>query len=623
MSKKDDRVEQLHQAQVEYEQAEQLHKRALAIREQVLKGDHPDTARSLNNLALLRWHRGQLQAASNLAWQEGAVRERLVRINIASQAEAAMQTIAQSLLVSSDFPLSAHLSVQHQVGKERAAQVILNRKSLLQEAAGNQHQALLEATRPETREKLEALRTKRAELSALMYRRESASQQDLRRLAGVRQEAEQIETELAREYPAFREATQASSVEKIRQTLPPGTVLVEFYRYRRYSQGADAKPQEARYVAYVIGVPEDGQAEDVGDAEAIDTQVADLREALQSSGNEPVVRKLGAQLYQVLFTQFAPKLASAQRLLISPDGALNLMPFEVLVDEHSQYLVQRWEVGYVAAARDVRQWRTQRHSQGQMAAFVHPNYDATTPGKAQPRQNTPVTMRADAGTRRASPVGKFTPLPGAASEGQVVQEHFPQAVVLRDEMATEQALKGLRGPRLLHLATHGFALQDREAQELPLAQVMQSERELQPLWDNPMLRAGVALAGANVPGTGGSDEDGILTAVEAARLDLRGTQLVVLSACETGLGTVRYGEGVMGLRRAFTLAGARAQLFSLAPVSDAGTVELIQGYYQHLAAGQGHTASLHAVQLAMLHSGVDPYTWASFVAYGYPGPLGE
>lgn len=93
-SEKDERVEQHIQAQREYERAEQLYKRALAIREQVLKGDHPDTARSLNNLAMLRWHRGQLQAASNLAWQEGAVRERLVRINIASQAEVAMQTIA-------------------------------------------------------------------------------------------------------------------------------------------------------------------------------------------------------------------------------------------------------------------------------------------------------------------------------------------------------------------------------------------------------------------------------------------------------------------------------------------------------------------------------------------------
>lgn len=525
--------------------------------------------------------------------------------------------------MSSDFPLSAHLSVQHQGGKEHAAQVILNRKSLLQEAAGHQHQALLEAARPETREKLEALRSRRAELSALMYKRESVSQQDLQRLARVRQEAEQIETELAREYPAFREATQVPSMAEIRQTLPPGTVLVEFYRYRRYSQGPDAKPQEPHYAAYVIGAPDDGQAEDVGDAEAIDTQVAILREALQASGNELVVRKVSAQLYQALLAKFAPQLASAQRLLISPDGGLNLMPFEGLVDEHGQYLVQRWEVGYVATARDVRQWQTQRHSQGQVAALVNPKYNSTGPGKAQPPQETPVTVLADAGTRRASPMGKFTPLPGAAREGQVIHTHFPQAVVLRDDTATEQALKGLHGPRVLHLATHGFALQDREAQALPLAPMMQSERERLPLWDNPMLLAGVALAGANVAGTGGSEEDGILTAVEAARLDLRGTQLVVLSACETGLGTVHYGEGVMGLRRAFTLAGARAQLFSLAAVSDAGTVELITGYYQHLAAGQGHTASLRAVQLAMLQRGVDPYTWASFVAYGYPGPLGE
>jgi CHAT domain-containing protein len=152
---------------------------------------------------------------------------------------------------------------------------------------------------------------------------------------------------------------------------------------------------------------------------------------------------------------------------------------------------------------------------------------------------------------------------------------------------------------------------------------MLGEPGIQPLWANPMLRAGVALAGANVRSAGSTEDEGILTAAEAARLDLRGTQLVVLSACETGLGEVRYGEGVMGLRRAFALAGARAQLFSLWEVSDPGTVALMEGYDQNLVEGKGHAAALRMVQLALLQQGTDPNVWASFVAYGDPGPPGE
>ncbi len=114
------------------------------------------------------------------------------------------------------------------------------------------------------------------------------------------------------------------------------------------------------------------------------------------------------------------------------------------------------------------------------------------------------------------------------------------------------------------------------------------------------------------------DEDGVLTAQEAAGLDLRGTQLVVLSACETGIGNVANGEGVYGLRRAFVLAGAASQLTSLWQVSDAGTKDLMVQYYDRLLANEGRSAALRQTQLAFLHSTnyQHPYYWAAFVPSG-------
>jgi CHAT domain-containing protein len=134
--------------------------------------------------------------------------------------------------------------------------------------------------------------------------------------------------------------------------------------------------------------------------------------------------------------------------------------------------------------------------------------------------------------------------------------------------------------------------------------------------ENPLLRSGLALAGANQHKSG--DDDGVLTAMEAAALDLWGTKLVVLSACNTGVGEVKNGDGVYGLRRALVLAGAETQVMSLWPVSDQGTRELMVEYYNGLKAGKGRSEALRQVQLRMQADPrrQHPYYWASFIVSG-------
>jgi CHAT domain-containing protein len=133
---------------------------------------------------------------------------------------------------------------------------------------------------------------------------------------------------------------------------------------------------------------------------------------------------------------------------------------------------------------------------------------------------------------------------------------------------------------------------------------------------NPLLKSGLFFAGANVGETEG--DDGVLTAYEATSLDLWGTKLVVLSACETGLGDVRDGDGVYGLRRALVLAGSESQMISLWPVSDIGTRDLMIDYYKRLKAGEGRSEALRQSQLKMLTNPQrrHPYYWASFIQSG-------
>ena len=208
----------------------------------------------------------------------------------------------------------------------------------------------------------------------------------------------------------------------------------------------------------------------------------------------------------------------------------------------------------------------------------------------------------------------FDRLPGTATESRTVGSLLSPATVLTGTEATETALKAVQSPRVLHIATHGFFLAD---QDLSTAASPGGATSL----EDPMLRSGIVLAGANI-GKSGND-DGVLTALEAAGLNLSGTQLVVLSACETGVGEVKTGEGVFGLRRAFMVAGAETLVMSLWQVDDTATQRLMTEFYQRLAKGQDRGEALRQASLTLMQEPAyrHPFFWASFIAAGETGPL--
>jgi CHAT domain-containing protein len=202
---------------------------------------------------------------------------------------------------------------------------------------------------------------------------------------------------------------------------------------------------------------------------------------------------------------------------------------------------------------------------------------------------------------------------------------MPGLTDYRGSRATETAPKAVHGPKILHLATHGFFLSD-EPPDPSGADVARAGTAGGPTLstearENPLLRSGLALAGANQLVSG--EDDGILTAMEATGLDLWGTKLVVLSACETGVGKVTNGDGVYGLRRALVIAGAESMVMSLWQVDDAATRDLMAGYYARLTAGKPRGAALRDIQLEIQGKPkyAHPYYWASFLPAGDNTPL--
>jgi CHAT domain-containing protein len=320
-------------------------------------------------------------------------------------------------------------------------------------------------------------------------------------------------------------------------------------------------------------------------------------------------------------------LGDARLVLLSPDGELNLLPFGVLVDEEYHYLIERLTFITLTTGRDLLRLTVKNASRQGPVIVANPDFDSPSSSVVV----SPASAGWEGGAHRLEDWSdpRFAPLAGTAGEATALKRLLPEATVLTGAAATEATLKQLQGPRILHIATHGFFVVNHEEDVLKglgfveLHSADSLKYPVSPRWENPLLRSGLALAGANRQG--GEGEDGILTALEAASLDLWGTKLVVLSACETGMGDIQNGEGVYGLRRAIGMAGAESQVMSLWKVGDTATRDLMVAYYANLLLGEGRAEGLRHVQLQMLHSARwnHPFYWASFIPSGDWTPIEE
>ena len=217
--------------------------------------------------------------------------------------------------------------------------------------------------------------------------------------------------------------------------------------------------------------------------------------------------------------------------------------------------------------------------------------------------------------------GAAPALPGTKIEIDVVSKILKASgyiVTQREQkVATEANIKGVKGPSLMHIATHGYFLPDAS---IGAGSAMGVDAENAK--NNPLLRSGLILAGAPDPTKEEqepdlqSNDNGILTAYEAMNLNLEGTDLIVLSACETGLGDVKAGEGVYGLQRAFLVAGANALVMSLWKVDDAATQMLMTNFYTNWTKGGNKLKAFKQAQLQLMTKYKEPYYWGAFVMMG-------
>ncbi len=408
---------------------------------------------------------------------------------------------------------------------------------------------------------------------------------------------------------------------------------------------------QSEYVAFVV--PHEGPVTriNLGPTKPLNEAIDAWRE---SFGISPQSTAAGKLLREKLWEPIAPKIPAAATVLVSPDGALSRIPLGALPGkEPGTYLLEERTLAVVPVPQMIPEI-VQRGGRKQLSKNLllvgNVDYDAQ-PGSTQ------VAMAAapkkQFGRAPMEGLARFDSLEGTQGEIATIEKLYRKdfglegITTLEQAQASKQAfLRAAAEHRYLHLATHGFfAPENREAATATvpaeanrLGQMLLRGKELS--GSHPGLLSGLALAGANRAGTAravadAEVDDGILTAEEIGAQNLDGVQLVMLSACETGLGKVSGGEGLLGLQRAFQAAGAETVVASLWKVPDGATRDLMERFYEkHWQKNMGILPALREAQLSMLREGgkrgmdftpgqlpdknqrLPPYYWAAFVLSG-------
>ncbi|MBV8858359.1 MAG: CHAT domain-containing protein [Acidobacteria bacterium] len=610
----------------DYEKGERLYGRALALHERKAAMSHPSVQDTLFGLARCAEAQGRLSDAARLQTQASELEERYVALNLAVGSEREKLALLSELSSRLSRNISLHVSLAPRDGAARdlAALSILRSKGRVQDAVSASLSALRQRSSLDDRKLLDQLNDATAKLAKLILdgpapkETPAEYEEQFKRLSEQR---ESLEVDVSDRSAGFYQRTRPVTLAAIQALIPETAALVEFAVYRPFDpKAADNRKAygEPRYVAYVLRRRGEAQWKELGEARAIDGAVGALRRAL-GDPQRPDARRLARALDEKLMRPLRALTGDATQLLVSPDGELSLLPLQALVDERDRYLLERYSFTYLTGGRELLRMQVARESKNAPLVIANPAFGESSESGKQAaaitqKQSGPNARRAGVTDARSLSELYFAPLGGTAEEADAIRKFFPDANLLTGEGATKSALKQAVAPRILHIATHGFFLQtpgDVGTTSAARTVALTAENE------NPLLRSGLALAGANRRG-GASGDDGILTALEASGLNLWGTKLVVLSACDTGLGEVHNGEGVYGLRRALVLAGAETLLMSLWPVSDYSTRTLMTSYYRNLKQGLGRGEALRQVQLDMLKRNpqLHPFYWANFIQSG-------
>jgi tetratricopeptide (TPR) repeat protein len=660
----------------DFESAEMHLRRALAILETAYGPSHIEESDVLLSLAGVALARGNSSAALEASLSaERILRENLERIARTLSEEEALQN-EERRISGLDYAISALLArAEKPLPADAAARVfdaVIRSRAMVLDEIASRHMAITRSSEPSTGPLRESLARAREEVVRTMLRETSFPdpKQYSEALAAAVDARERAERQLAEASAAFRQELQVdrAGLAEVAEALPRDSALVAYLRTDRIEWRRDSKPgppvatHTSTYVAFVLRAGGTVKIHSLASAAEIEKLAKGWRSLAtvpprgltgSNATMDESLAKAGTSLRKAVWDPLLSALGDARQVLMVPDGVLNLVNLGALPGQRDRFLLESSvPQRLLVTERELLKSSSANPRWEGALVLGDPDFDHL-PGKASQSEAVrqeggaagKPTHAADNLSHRGPSCGgfgsvRFDALPASFSEASEVaalvdRRLKPQdrgagsSTLLTGAAATESAFKRLApGKSLLHLATHGFFL--GEACEPPpppsVAGALPSGLSVELATirvDGPLLLSGLVFAGANRRDAAGREiDDGILTAEEISSLDLSQVDLAVLSACETGIGKIQSGEGVLGLRRAFDVAGVGALVVSLWKVQDESTREWMKLFYEGKVKGLPAWQALREASLQMLAArrakgkSTHPFFWGGFVVTG-------
>lgn len=622
----------VHQAMHESKEAGDLLRQAIDIVSESEGENHPDLGRYVGDLAALYDQQGSYAAALPLYRQSFEINDHVLSgiLNVGSE-----RTKAEAL-ANLDDPLPALLSFGQRAGdkipeaRALAFEAVARRKGRMLDHVRDWRENLRANSAAEVRDRLDQwqsmLECESSLTTALAYRdlkssvagtcaladygsllsdlrtnsTDALSRRALAALHKLNQRSDALEAALSRDVPGFGGAAQPASVEDMRAHLAPDELLVEMVS------------SEKHYGAFLLDHSGNLRWLDLGPSQPVDQAVRDLiagandwsvslshREKQAAASAEETaqdaLRRLSKQLAPLCSR--LEEDASKHRLRVSPDGMLTLVPFAALSDARGHFLIERFAISYLSAGRD-------------LVAMQNTDQPASPPVIALSPGANPQPLPTAGPSAKAFRADGLEHLDGAELEARALQKLIPRAKLLANGQATEQNVKALRSPALLHIVGHGVIRGNEEA----LTNMDPGSRA--------MNLSAIVLEEAYGRGAK-SSQDGLLTALELENLDFHASEMLVLSQCRMADGVPSSGNGVYGMRRAAAIAGVKSFVAPLWNVADSTERALMVRFYKELSLGRGRADALRAAMLEVMRTPEQKsfLYWAPVILSGDPSPL--
>lgn len=593
-------------------------KTSAAIRAKVLGKKHPLYAESMLKIGEYQWHKRSVKEAQQSFGE--------VFNNYYFQIDETFPVLTEEekskfyyTNIRDAFDKFNSFAVEHRAENpaliNEVYNYLINTKAAIMFATEKVRTAIRESGDAALIGKYELWQAKKEQIAKLY-----SSNQEHSKLDSLQAEANALEKELTRESATFAGhlIRKKYTWNEIQKTLKAGEAAVEVLRFRSYQPEAGGAFSEKIHYGFLVisgATTRPPQLILMNNGNDLETKF------LKFYRNNVKFQLSDTYSYHHYFQPLADYLSSEKinRIFFSPDGVYNQININGIYNPDSKsFLIDDYDIRLVTNTRELAEDKTEGNGQQSPVLIGFPKYNL---------ESRELTVAEDRKITRGDNLSRawrggllryvqgqtgISVLPGTQVEIEKIARLFGESTAVYSEgQASESVAKSVTSPSVLHIATHGYFLQDAISDENAKARYI----------SNPLLNAGLILAGAeNFLRTGmpinAAGDDGILTAFEAMNLKLDNTQLVVLSACETALGDVKNGEGVYGLQRAFKLAGARSIVMSLWSVDDHATQLLMTTFYEEmLRTGDQHQAFRTAQQSVKVKY-PSPFYWAAFVMVG-------